>query len=141
MSGKKERSGKRYTEADYLAAINVALANNYITDFVLISKDVPIDKEVIKKNAYENLSDEAREIILTVVERPDDFIEFAFNNSSSYVRHRSYNHKLKRVPSKALEKRLIDIDLIRYYFCKKWGVNLRYIKKVCEEIKELCECF
>lgn len=143
MSGKKAQSGKQYTEADYLSAINVALASNYVScnELTLISKDIPTDRKIIRKNAYENLSEEAKEIIFTVIERNDDFIEFAFNNSSSYITHRSYNHKLKRVPSRSLEKRLINLDIIQYYFCKKWGKNLRQVKNICQEISHFCECF
>lgn len=143
MSGKKNQSGKQYTEADYLAAINVTIESNYIScdEFVLITRDIPIEKRVIKKNSYENLSEEAKEIIFTVIERNDDFIEFCFNNSSSYIKHRSYNHKLKREPSRSLEKRLINLDLIRFYFCKKWNRNLRFVKSITNEISHFCECF
>jgi hypothetical protein len=143
MSGKKDQSGKQYTEADYLAAINVALASNYVScdEFILISKDIPVDKKVIKKNAYEKLSEEAKEIIFTVIERPDDFVEFSFNNSASYIIHKSYNHRLKREPSKSLEKRLINLGIVQYYFCKKWKKNLRQVKNICQEISQFCECF
>lgn len=143
MPGKKNQSGKKYTEADYLAAINVTLASNYIPcdKFTLISKDIPVDRKIIKKNTYENLSEEAKEIIFTVIERNDNFIEFAFDNSASYTKHKTYNHKLKREPSKSLERRLMNLDIIQYYFCKKWNKSLRYVKRACEEITEFCECF
>lgn len=143
MSGKKNQSGKKYTEFDYLAAINVAIESNYIScdEFTLISKDISTEKKIIKKNSYEKLSEEAKEIILTVIERPDDFIEFAFDNSSSYIKYKSYNHKLKREPSKSLEKRLINLDLIKFYFCKKWKKNSRFVKLVTKEITQFCECF
>lgn len=143
MSGKKNQSGRKYTEADYLAAINAAIESNYVScdEFVLITRDIPTDKKIIKQNAYENLSEEAKEMIFTVIERPDDFIEFSFNNSASYLRHKSYNHKLKREPSRSLEKRLVNLDLIRFYFSKRWNKNLRFVKKITEEITQFCECF
>lgn len=143
MSGKKNQSGREYTEADYLAAIHVTLASNYIScdEIVLISKDIPVIKKIIKKDAYRNLSEEAKEIIFTVIERPDEFIEFAFENSASYTKFKSYNHKLQRGPSKALERRLVNLDLIWFYFCKKWDKNLRFVKKATSEIAQFCECF
>jgi len=143
MSGKKGCSGREYTEADYLAAIRVVIASNYVScdEFVLISKDIPVDKKIIKRDFYKKLSEEAKEIILTVIERPDSFIEFAFNNSPSYVKFKSYNHKLKREPSKSLEKRLINLDLIEFFFCRKWNKNLRQVKKICQEITQFCNCF
>lgn len=138
----KKQNNDKYLSA-VNAAIDAAIASNYVScdDLALASNDIAQDKKIIKKNYYEKMSEDAKEIIFTIIERPDEFIEFALNNSSSYVKYKTYNHKLKREPSRSLEKRLINLDLIQYYFCKRWNKNLRFVKSITKEISTFCECF
>ena len=130
---------------DYLAALNAMDPNNYeeYSSITLVDPSRSIEDLVIKKDIYEKLSPEAKDVINVVVERPVEFVLFAWANSSSYIKHRTYKHKPKHVYDRrentnkytaTMENRLRDPSIIQNFF--GWGANKW--AEIKEEITEFC---
>lgn len=133
-------------ENDCLAsAINALDPNNYIeySSITLVDPTRSIEDLVIKKDLYEKLSPEAKEVVEVIVNRPISFIVFVRNNSKAYFKYRNYNHRLKQVYDRTsakkkytplVEKRSSDPNIIRNFF----GFSNYKWSKVKNEIKNFC---
>lgn len=127
------------------SAINALDPNNYIeySSITLVDPRRSVEDLVIKKDLYEKLSPEAKEVVEVITKQPILFILFIRNNSKSFFKHRSHNHKLKRIynrtPTKTkfsplIEKRLKDPNIIRNFF----GFSNYKWSKVKNEIRNFC---
>ena len=91
---KKGKRGKRISEQNYINAYNIMYGQwtsiapcdyiegekdanepSYISTEVIISDMVSAEEQVIKKQEWHNLSDEAKEIITTIVFGPSEILE------------------------------------------------------------------
>ena len=130
--------------------VDIQAALNLMSDKCMIEYDstlniqseiVDTETQMVKADAYHKLSAQAIEMIDAVINRPDDLIEYCIKNSASYIKHKSYRHQLQYEPSLSLEKRLIDLNIIKAYFKEKWNIAPRKVSQVASEISEFCSCF
>lgn len=128
------------------SAINAMNQNNYIdySSITLVDPTRSIEDLVVKKDLYEKLSPEAKEVIEVTTNRPIKFIIFIKNNSKSFLKHRSLNYKLNQIYDRknrgykftpSMESRLTNINLIKAFFGwkeQKWVTVTNEIRNFCD---------
>ena len=106
---------------DDLASAWEVLFGTYIqtTDIVQISKEPSPEKIAIKKDLYRKLSDEAKEVISTILNCPSEFAEFCISPKTKDYRRRNDDHSF----------------FIKKYFRKKWKSRSK-VKTTFKEIEK-----
>ena len=143
------------TSHDYLTTSLIADQTNFVseTDTQLIYPDISAEAKVIKKDCYNKLSEEAKEVIKVVTDRPISFLKFAWNNNPQYssiqfdkpdrrIRKKSTKYFPYRLPRKNdnfLEDRLTNLNVIKLFFKYKWRKGSEFVDHVIEEITSFVE--
>ena len=140
----------KLTTHDYLMATKVASADSYVdpSGTLLVHPDISPEAKVIKRDCYDKLSNEAKELMHTVTNRPIAFVKFAWNNDQRFAANqlpkktrrikrtnsKDYPYRLPRKQNKTLENRLTNLDVIKLFFKYKWKKDVKFINNVIEEI-------
>ena len=150
MAGKRGR--KRLSEWDYLQVTTIADATNFIpdTEIQLLDSGSSQETKVIKKDLFDKLTEEAKEVIEIVTNRPANFVRFAVKTDPAYARYhlpkrlgdrRLRFNRTKHFPRetngnrKVRENRLRNLDIISLFFKRRWKKNHRFVEEVIEEIR------
>ena len=147
MAGVKGFQGVEYDEVDYINMINVASFKNWIdySTVSLVDSGSSSEHKVIKKQSYDRLSKEAKEIISTVLECPLPFVLFVRTDSSfsDCLKRKEVfdNYRVKKLNSKTMTKRLSNLKLIQLFFQWKWEKEAKEVEGAIQEITEFCEVF
>jgi hypothetical protein len=112
--------------------------------------DHPLTQEdkVIKKEAYFNLSPEAKEMIFIVTNRPISFVKFAWKYDPPYAakhflraRRKKLKKKIKYLPKSLpkkndsyLENRLTNLSVIQLFFRYRWKKNPQFVRRIVKEV-------
>lgn len=89
------------------------LSNSGLTENVIELAETPLDQLIIKE-AFDNLSIEAKGVLLTIMNETDDIMQ------SAKQRHKSQNTPCSK-------------DTLCYYLRKKWGVR-KAVRRAVDEV-------
>ena len=148
----KSIGDKDLTWHDWLIVSQIADINNFIPEIetatYLSYPNISPEAEVIKLDCYTKLSNEAKEVIDIVTNRPITFVKFAWNNDEKYALDqfvkqsrgikktpsKYYPTRLPRKQTKTLENRLTNLNIIKLFFKYKWRKSNWFVNKVIKEI-------
>lgn len=144
MAGVKERSGKSYDEYDYLMAMAIADANNFLMideDVYLATSAVSPENVIIKKDAWQKMSRHARDMASVLIRDESEFNIFTRCHDPKYCDPKDYkNHKytIKKY-GRNLDKRQKNHHVIAKFFSIRWNKSLPFVRRRIREIVEFCE--
>lgn len=108
------------TDDDELACAWIVLFGTWekFDDVKLTDDCLSAEMAVIKQDLFDKLSDEAKEILLTIINSPTEFAEFCVVDRTGKFKRRKND----------------DTYFIKIYFRKIWGSRLK-VKKAFSEIE------
>ena len=148
---------KDLTPQDYLQVSQIANIHNFIPETEaqtsLVHPDISPEAMVLKLDCYTKLSDEAKEVINVVTNRPITFVKFAWNNDPWFASRQlskeerrikkkpstSWPRRLPRRAGKLLENRLTNLAVIKLFFKYRWKKEPEFVEGVMSEISSFVE--
>jgi len=148
---------KGLTWHDYLQVSQIADINNFIPEIetatYLSYPNISPEAGVIKLDCFTKLSDEAKEVIDIVTNRPITFVKFAWNNDPWFASRQlskeerrikkkpssSWPRRLPRKAGKPLENRLTNLNVIKLFFKHRWKKGPEFVERVMSEISSFVE--
>ena len=153
----REYGDKDLTSQDYLQVSQIANIHNFIpeteAETTLVHPDISPEAVVLKLDCYTKLSDEAKEVIDIVTNRPIYFVKFAWDNDPWFASRQflkgvrrikkkpssSWPRRLPRKAGKPLENRLTNLNIIKLFFKYRWKKGPEFVERVMSEISSFVE--